>query len=318
MVDLVTQVLSGLVAAHEKGIVHRDIKPENVFLTKRVGCPPVAKLVDFGVSKIIAAQRAESDDQELDLTRTGIVLGTPYYLAPEQARGDRNLDARVDLYAAGVVLYEALTGRRPYTASNYNALLINILTKSPRPARELRPELPAAFDNVLRKAMAREPYDRYQTAVEFQRIRSESSGKRVPRRARLRPCPWPPAPRRRRYRRRRRPRLRPGAPTRPFPSSTRPAATPRPSAPVFRRTLRFRRRSHRLRPREQRHPCSFRGRQGLRRFPRVLPVRSPFPGPVRRRSPVGLPKALTTCLRRSRRPTRFGTALRSKSMTPRR
>jgi serine/threonine-protein kinase len=184
VVDVVTQVLSGLVAAHEKGIVHRDIKPENVFLTKRVGCPPVAKLVDFGVSKIIAAQRAESDDQELDLTRTGIVLGTPYYLAPEQARGDRNLDARVDLYAAGVVLYEALTGRRPFTASNYNALLINILTKSPRPPRELRPDLPAAFDAVLRKAMAREPFDRYQTAVEFQqdlqRIGLGRSGARTP------------------------------------------------------------------------------------------------------------------------------------------
>ena len=168
VIDILTQVLSGLVAAHEKGIVHRDIKPENVFLTRRVGYPPVAKLVDFGVSKMIAAQRAEGEDKEMDLTRTGIVLGTPYYLAPEQARGDRNLDARVDLYASGVMLYEALTGRRPFTAANYNALLINILTRSPRPPSELRPDLPAGFDQLLEKAMAREPYDRYQSAVEFQ------------------------------------------------------------------------------------------------------------------------------------------------------
>jgi serine/threonine-protein kinase len=198
VVDILTQVLSGLVAAHEKGIVHRDIKPENVFLTRRVGCPPVAKLVDFGVSKIIAAQRVDADDQEMDLTRTGIVLGTPYYLAPEQARGDRNLDARVDLYASGVVLYEALTGRRPFTAANYNALLINILTRSPRPARELRPDLPEAFDQILQKAMAREPFDRYQSAVEFQNdlqrlgLAPRASPSRAPAPLAAEPVPPPP------------------------------------------------------------------------------------------------------------------------------
>ncbi len=167
VVDTLTQVLSGLVAAHEKGIVHRDIKPENVFLTKRVGCAPVAKLLDFGVSKMISMPAAD-DDSEPEMTRTGIVLGTPYYLAPEQARGERALDARVDLYACGVLLYEALTGRRPFTGQNYNALLINILTGKPRPAREVRPALPRGFDRILDKAMAREPSDRYQTAVEFQ------------------------------------------------------------------------------------------------------------------------------------------------------
>ena len=168
VIDVLTQVLSGLVAAHEKRIVHRDIKPENVFLTRRVGCPPVAKLLDFGVSKIMAVIGGERDE-ELDLTRTGMVMGTPYYMSPEQARGDRNLDARVDLYACGVIMYEALTGRRPYTAANYNALLLQILTTRPRPARELRPALPSGFDAVLDKSMARAREDRYQTAAEFQR-----------------------------------------------------------------------------------------------------------------------------------------------------
>jgi hypothetical protein len=168
VMDVMTQVLSGLHAAHEKAIIHRDIKPENVFLTRRVGCPPVAKLLDFGVSKMMSHHPQEKEDSELDMTRTGIVLGTPYYLAPEQARGDRNLDARVDLYACGVMLYEALTGKRPFTGSNYNALLINILTGAPRPARELRPALPADLDLVLDKAMARERHQRYQTAVDFQ------------------------------------------------------------------------------------------------------------------------------------------------------
>jgi len=168
VIDVLTQVLSGLVAAHEKGIVHRDIKPENVFLTRRVGCPPICKLLDFGVSKMIAPLIG-SKEEDLDLTRTGMVMGTPYYMSPEQARGDRNLDARVDLYACGVILYEALTGKRPFTAANYNALLLQILSSKPRPARALRPALPAGFDGVLDKAMSRNRDDRYGSATDFQK-----------------------------------------------------------------------------------------------------------------------------------------------------
>jgi serine/threonine-protein kinase len=163
VIDIHIQVLSGLVPAHEQGIVHRDIKPENVFLTRRVGCPPIVKLLDFGVSKMIGVAR-----EELALTRTGMVMGTPYYMAPEQARGERDLDARVDLYACGVMFYEALTGKRPFTASNYNALLVQILGASPRPARALRPALPAAYDAVIERAMARDRRDRYATAADFQ------------------------------------------------------------------------------------------------------------------------------------------------------
>jgi len=169
VIDVLTQVLSGLVAAHEKGIVHRDIKPENIFLTKRVGVPPLAKLLDFGVSKMIAPLFGNEKEEDLDLTRTGMVMGTPFYMSPEQARGDRNLDARVDLYACGIILYEALTGKRPFTAANYNALLLQILTTKPRPARELRPALPFGFDEVLDKALERSRDQRFQSAAEFQR-----------------------------------------------------------------------------------------------------------------------------------------------------
>ncbi|MEI7892184.1 MAG: serine/threonine-protein kinase [Myxococcales bacterium] len=169
VIDVITQVLSGLVVAHEKGIVHRDIKPENVFLTKRVGCPALVKLLDFGVSKMIAPLLGGENQEDLDLTRTGMVMGTPYYMSPEQARGDRNLDARVDLFACGVIMYEALTGRRPYTAANYNALLLQILTTKPRPARDFRPALPLGFDEVLEKAMARARDDRFADAAAFQR-----------------------------------------------------------------------------------------------------------------------------------------------------
>lgn len=169
VIDILVQVLSGLVAAHEQRIVHRDIKPENVFLTARVGCPPLVKLLDFGVSKMMGDSPAGSRKEDLTLTRTGMVMGTPYYMAPEQARGERDVDARVDLYACGVIMYESLTGKRPFTAANYNALLMQILSGTPRSARDLRPALPVAYGAVIDKAMARKREDRYATAADFQR-----------------------------------------------------------------------------------------------------------------------------------------------------
>jgi eukaryotic-like serine/threonine-protein kinase len=165
VVDVMSQVLSGLVAAHAKGIVHRDIKPENIFLTRRVGLPPVVKILDFGVSKVL---HTEEQEQGLDLTRTGMVMGTPYYLSPEQARGERTLDHRVDIWACGIMLYECLAGRRPFIAPNYNALLVQILQSTPRPIREVRPATPAGFDGVLRRALERERDKRYKSATEFQ------------------------------------------------------------------------------------------------------------------------------------------------------
>jgi len=193
VLDTLTQVLSGLHAAHEKGIIHRDVKPENVFLSQRVGCPPLAKILDFGVSKVMSQSGGGSGFSEVEVTRTGVVLGTPYYLAPEQARGERSLDARVDLYACGVMLYEALTGRRPFRAPNYNALLIAILTGTPRPAREIRPDLPAGFGRVLDRSIERDPNDRYQTALDFQAALQPYSQNPLAPRA---PPPSRPPPRR--------------------------------------------------------------------------------------------------------------------------
>jgi serine/threonine protein kinase len=166
LVDVLIQLLSALSAAHDKGIVHRDIKPENIFLAKRVGLPAQTKLLDFGVSKMTGALRGETRD-DLELTRKGMVMGTPHYMSPEQACGDRDLDARVDLYACGVVLYQALTGQRPFAAANNRAVLHEVLTGRLRPARELRPALPPKFDAILAKAMARNREDRYRCASEF-------------------------------------------------------------------------------------------------------------------------------------------------------
>jgi serine/threonine protein kinase len=110
-----------------------------------------------------------------------MVMGTPYYMSPEQARGDRNLDARVDLYACGVIMYEALTGRRPFHAQNYNALLLQILQTRPTPPSVLRPALPPGFEEVIKRAMAREREDRYQSAAEFQRALGELRESLAPR-----------------------------------------------------------------------------------------------------------------------------------------
>jgi serine/threonine-protein kinase len=165
-IDVLVQVLSALAAAHEKGIVHRDIKPENIFLAERIGCPPFAKVLDFGISKVIALDGDIRD--ETRLTDHGVVMGTPSYMSPEQARGDRNLDERVDIYACGVILYEALTGRRPFPGRDPRTLLLQILTTTPPLASELRPGLPLGLDAVITRALARPRDDRYRTAQEMQ------------------------------------------------------------------------------------------------------------------------------------------------------
>ncbi|KYG09141.1 protein kinase [Sorangium cellulosum] len=162
LVDIMLQVLSALVTAHERGIVHRDLKPENIFLSERAGMLPVAKLLDFGISQ------ATGMDGTLDLTRTGMVMGTPYYMAPEQARGDVELDHRLDLWAVGVILYEALTGQRPFVARNYNALLVQILTLWHRPVTELDPTIPPGLSRLVDRALEKERDERFQSAREFQ------------------------------------------------------------------------------------------------------------------------------------------------------
>ncbi|WP_437528201.1 serine/threonine-protein kinase [Sorangium sp. So ce726] len=162
LVDIMLQVLSALVTAHDRGVVHRDLKPENIFLSERTGMLPVAKLLDFGIS-----QASGMDGAMTDLTRTGMVMGTPYYMAPEQARGDVELDRRLDLWAAGVIVYEALTGQRPFVARNYNALLVQILTLWHRPMTELDPTISPGLSRLVDRALAKARDERFQSAREF-------------------------------------------------------------------------------------------------------------------------------------------------------
>ena len=106
----------------------------------------------------------QGGEEELDLTRTGMVMGTPYYMSPEQARGERNLDGRVDVYACGVMMYEAIVGKRPFLAPNYNALLLAIINTKPKPLREVRPATPAAMEAIVVHMMAKARDDRYASA----------------------------------------------------------------------------------------------------------------------------------------------------------
>ncbi|MGH7644924.1 MAG: protein kinase domain-containing protein, partial [Gemmatimonadales bacterium] len=141
--------------AHRQGVLHRDIKPENILLTERH-----ALVSDFGVA------RALRGDPE-QITETGVAVGTPAYMSPEQATGERELDARSDVYGLGCVLYEMLAGEAPFTGPTAAAVITRAMTETPRPLRATRSTLPAALDGLVARALARSPADRFATAAEF-------------------------------------------------------------------------------------------------------------------------------------------------------
>jgi eukaryotic-like serine/threonine-protein kinase len=161
MLRIASQASSALAAAHAKGIVHRDIKPENLFLLKRKDADFV-KVVDFGISKSL---RATDENEEIQrLTQTGMVLGTPLYMSPEQARGDEDLDHRVDIYALGVIMYEAMAGHVPFAGTNYLSVISQVLNEMPKPLRQIHPEISEEFEAIVLKAMAKDRTDRYEDA----------------------------------------------------------------------------------------------------------------------------------------------------------
>jgi serine/threonine protein kinase len=175
LLGLASQILQGLEAAHEHGIIHRDIKPGNIFLT----ADGQAKILDFGVAKLTHAEIEERDASsthgdaetlaktaDLTLSRTGAVLGTAAYMSPEQVRGER-VDARTDIFSFGLVLYEMATGKRAFGGNTWPVLQEAVLRATPKPARGLNPEIPARLETIINKALEKDRSARYQTASEM-------------------------------------------------------------------------------------------------------------------------------------------------------
>ncbi len=148
VVHIATQVADALGAAHEKGVVHRDLKPANVILVEQDGDPDFAKVLDFGIAKLLEGETKQ-------LTKTGIVMGTPAYMAPEQASGEM-VDARTDVYALGIMLYEMLGGTPPFTGENPTQVLVAHVTRPPEPLRQHNPDVPEGLERVVLSCLAKD------------------------------------------------------------------------------------------------------------------------------------------------------------------
>jgi serine/threonine protein kinase len=160
-VRVCAEVSAGLAACHQRGVLHRDVKPGNVMVVPSPFGDEAVKVLDFGVAK--APARTMTDPK---LTRLDSLLGTPEYMAPEQLMGEEDLDARADLYALGVLLYECLTGRVPFEGS-YQQVLVQQATTALKPVRDVRPEVPPAVDAVVARLLERRREGRYRDAVEL-------------------------------------------------------------------------------------------------------------------------------------------------------
>jgi serine/threonine protein kinase len=164
-VGYLLQACEAILEAHALGILHRDIKPANLFVTSRPNGTPLVKVLDFGLAKVLAP--AQSDAPEETLTQTGQVIGSPHYMPPEQFRSLRNADVRSDIWALGVVLYELLTGKRPFVGEGMAGVMASVIADDPAPASSLRPALPPALDALLMRCLEKPPERRPQWVTEL-------------------------------------------------------------------------------------------------------------------------------------------------------
>ncbi|MGZ3425152.1 MAG: serine/threonine protein kinase, partial [Polyangia bacterium] len=158
---ILQQCCSGLAASHAKGIIHRDLKPDNLFLVKRGSDENFVKILDFGIAKLTAVSSTNAK------TRTGTLIGTPAYMSPEQCAGRGNIDARSDIYALGIVMYEMLTGHVPFKGEGFGDIVVAQLTETAKKPSELRADIPPALDAIVMKAIEKEVDGRFQSMEEF-------------------------------------------------------------------------------------------------------------------------------------------------------
>jgi eukaryotic-like serine/threonine-protein kinase len=171
---ILAQVCRALQRAHEAGIIHRDLKPENIFLVRSPDDDDeTAKVLDFGIAKIMAAPGTQAATSS---TKTGAVLGTPYYMSPEQARGLRNIDHRTDLWSLGVIAFKCVTGVLPFEGESVGDLLVNICTGPVPSPSAVAPRLPKAFDSWFLRSMERDPSKRFSQASELSNALSLAAG----------------------------------------------------------------------------------------------------------------------------------------------
>ncbi|MFN8554047.1 MAG: serine/threonine-protein kinase [Candidatus Obscuribacterales bacterium] len=164
VIELFEQICDGLAYAHSQGVVHRDIKPSNIILTRTASGAPQIKIVDFGIAKIVGHGEAEHE-----LTQTGEVFGSPMYMSPEQCEGQREVDARSDIYSVACVMYEALTGQPPFTGTNAIQTMYKQINEAPSPmdGANRRLKIPPSLENVVMRALEKKPSERYQTMEEL-------------------------------------------------------------------------------------------------------------------------------------------------------
>ena len=159
--SILVQVCDALQAAHTAGIIHRDLKPENIFLIERHERDDFVKVLDFGISKVLP-----SDSEQRALTQTNMMLGTAYYMSPEQTRAAKHVDHRSDIFTLGVILFQALTGYYPFNDAALPMLFVKICTEEPKPLSDYRSDLPSQVESVFRKLIAKDVKKRYQSCAQ--------------------------------------------------------------------------------------------------------------------------------------------------------